>query len=466
MQRKISEFIDAEAIGERKVFFKVKSAEREELWSDVCSGKKPAEADWYLKDLLFKPDTDCYTPAPVLGLSRFFANEHNIVTAAGKAAGSKAVKKVAEKVPLGQIDLSLADRVDIHGNINNKVDSNDITAKRIIRAVQDVDFINVCIERGIKLSRRETAMALAIKRLPHLAVLVGRPDLEPPAMKKALQSRDQYVNIGRKKQKRRASSSSSSCSSSSLTHTEEGSSDSSEHTSDDYSEVQKEGGADPDQLEQNLARSAFGKNLDVLKKAAQHKQTEKIQQISKRRAGEVRRKKERVMNFMSKADLKTMKQQLTKSVATQLLQENETSGASSSQSRRISTARRSAASRPVTGRSATPARRSSTGRTTTPARRSTTSRASTSRIPTTDLRSTEARSPTPDPRSTAARSPTPTRRTSTPDPHSSSHSRPNLVERAAAELGARPKDRTAAKGKKAKDKKKSQEEDLFASSSE
>ena len=65
-------------------------------------------------------DADSYTPALVLGLNRFFANEHIIVTPEEK------------------------------------------------------------------LARRKTAMAIAIKKLPRLAVLYSRPDLEPPTMDRLL----------------------------------------------------------------------------------------------------------------------------------------------------------------------------------------------------------------------------------------------------------------------------------------
>ena len=434
---------------------------------------------------------------PVLSLSKLFVAEHSIAV-----EGSEAQIMHGEKVLLSQIDTSLADRVDIHGNISNMVDTTNISAKRIIRAVQDIDYINFCIAKGIKLTRRETAMALAIKKLPHLAVLDGRPDLEPPTMDRALQSRDEYVDLGGKKRKRRATSSSSSSSSSSLTLTEEDSTDSSEHTSDDYSEIEKKDGTSAEHLEQNLAQSSFGKNLQILKKAAQHKQAARIKEIAGQQAAEERKKKERVIDFMSKQDLKVMKHRLTKSLATQLLKTTETTGASSSQARsarRVAAARRTSAHRtstprPPTPRPPTPASTTSSRRSPVRAgsrpsssrRRSSSPRRSSSRRSTPDRRYTSTRRSTPDRHHSSTRRSTPdrTHRTrperrssdqprsspgrprSTSDGHRSTghdatrdqgRPRPNIVEH----LGARPKTAEAVERQRRR-----REEDLFLPSSE
>ena len=52
-----------------KINLKVESEDRDDLWGKFYSGKKPADEDWDLKDLLYKPDSNSHTPAPVFGLS-------------------------------------------------------------------------------------------------------------------------------------------------------------------------------------------------------------------------------------------------------------------------------------------------------------------------------------------------------------------------------------------------------------
>lgn len=97
-----------------------------------------------------------------------------------------------------------------------------ISTRQAIRVVQKMDDINRCIFQGTAPTRKEASLALAVKNLPKLYELDGRPDVSAPSFRKSLPLKEYYVDMTKaKKAKRKNETTTTSGSSSSTTTTTE-----------------------------------------------------------------------------------------------------------------------------------------------------------------------------------------------------------------------------------------------------